>query len=124
MFKKVLIANRGEIAVRVIQACRELGLETVAIFSEPDKDGKHVQMASERWRLEGQPAKVYLDGTQILDIAKRLPDLARATQSTLQSQGNSHPIIDQIVTLIDQRCNLTIRRLAAPHGELPPTEAA
>ncbi len=71
MFKKVLIANRGEIAVRVIQACRELGLETVAIFSEPDKDGKHVQMASERWRLEGQPAKVYLDGTQILDIAKR-----------------------------------------------------
>ncbi|MBP9809659.1 acetyl-CoA carboxylase biotin carboxylase subunit [bacterium] len=71
MFKKVLIANRGEIAVRVIQACRELGLETVAIFSEPDKDGKHVQMASERWRLEGQPAKVYLDGTQILNIAKR-----------------------------------------------------
>lgn len=71
MFKKVLIANRGEIAVRVIQACRELGLETVAIFSEPDKDGKHVQMATEKWRLEGQPAKVYLDGTQILDIAKR-----------------------------------------------------
>ena len=61
---------------------------------------------------------------RILDIAKRLPDLARATQSTLQSQGNSHPIIDQIVTLIDQRCNLTIRRLTAPHGELPPTEAA
>jgi acetyl-CoA/propionyl-CoA carboxylase biotin carboxyl carrier protein len=71
MFKKVLIANRGEIAVRVIQACRELGLETVAIFSEPDKDGKHVQMATEKWRLEGQPAKVYLDGPQILDIAKR-----------------------------------------------------
>ncbi|MFA6207935.1 MAG: acetyl-CoA carboxylase biotin carboxylase subunit [Candidatus Obscuribacterales bacterium] len=71
MFKKVLIANRGEIAVRVIQACRELGLETVAIFSEPDKDGKHVQMATEKWRLEGQPAKVYLDGAQILDIAKR-----------------------------------------------------
>lgn len=71
MFKKVLIANRGEIAVRVIQACRELGLETVAIFSEPDKDGKHVQMATEKWRLEGQPAKVYLDGSQILDIAKR-----------------------------------------------------
>ncbi len=71
MFKKVLIANRGEIAVRVIQACRELGLETVAIFSEPDKDGKHVKMATEQWRLEGQPAKVYLDGSQILDIAKR-----------------------------------------------------
>ena len=48
---------------------------------------------------------------RILDIAKRLPDLARATQATFQSLGNSHAIIDQIVTLIDQRCALTIRRL-------------
>lgn len=71
MFQKVLIANRGEIAVRVIQACRELGLETVAIFSEPDKDGKHVSMATEKWRLEGQPARVYLDGAQIIEIARR-----------------------------------------------------
>ena len=51
---------------------------------------------------------------RMLDIAKRLPDLARATQATFQSQGNSHPIIDRIVTLIDQRCALTIRRLTAP----------
>jgi acetyl-CoA/propionyl-CoA carboxylase, biotin carboxylase, biotin carboxyl carrier protein len=71
MFNKVLIANRSEIAVRVIQACRELGVPTVAIFSEPDKDSKHVQMATEAWQLEGQPAKVYLDAAQILDIAKR-----------------------------------------------------
>jgi acetyl-CoA/propionyl-CoA carboxylase biotin carboxyl carrier protein len=71
MFKKVLIANRGEIAVRGIQACRELGISTVAIFSEPDKDGKHVHMADEKWQLEGQPAKVYLDAEQILSIAKR-----------------------------------------------------
>ncbi|MBS1993902.1 MAG: acetyl-CoA carboxylase biotin carboxylase subunit [Cyanobacteria bacterium SZAS LIN-3] len=71
MFNKVLIANRSEIAVRVIQACRELGIPTVAIFSEPDKDSRHVQMASETWQLEGQPAKVYLDAAQILDIAKR-----------------------------------------------------
>lgn len=61
---------------------------------------------------------------RILDIAKRLPDLARATQATFLSQDNSHPIIDRIVTLIDQRCALTIRRLTAPHGEEPPTEAA
>ncbi|MEI8158032.1 MAG: type II toxin-antitoxin system HipA family toxin [Burkholderiales bacterium] len=56
---------------------------------------------------------------RILDIAKRLPDLARATQATLQSQGNSHPIIDQIVTLIDQRCTLTIRRLTDPQLDEP-----
>ena len=61
---------------------------------------------------------------RILDIAKRLPDLARTTQATFQSQSNSHPIIDQIVALIDQRCALTIRRLTAPHGEEPPTETA
>jgi serine/threonine-protein kinase HipA len=53
---------------------------------------------------------------RILDIAKRLPNLARATQTTFQIQGNSHPIIDQIVTLIYQRCALTIARLTAPRG--------
>ena len=61
---------------------------------------------------------------RILDIAKRLPDLARATQATFQSQGNAHPIIDQIVTLIDQRCALTIGRLTAPPGTEPPTDSA
>ena len=50
---------------------------------------------------------------RILDIARRLPDLARATQTALQSLGNGHPIIDRIVTLIDQRCDLTVRRLTA-----------
>jgi serine/threonine-protein kinase HipA len=61
---------------------------------------------------------------RILDIAKRLPDLARATQATFQSDGNHHPIIDQIATLIDQRCALTIRRLTAPPGEDQPPEVA
>ena len=71
MFKKILIANRGEIAVRVIAACRELGVQTVAIFSDPDRESRHVQLADEHWRLEGQPARVYLDHAQILDIAKQ-----------------------------------------------------
>ena len=51
---------------------------------------------------------------RVLDIAKRLPGLARATQARFLSQGYSHPVIDQIVTLIDQRCALTIRRLTSP----------
>ena len=54
---------------------------------------------------------------RILDIAKRLPDLARSTQATFQRQGNHHPVIEQIVTLIDQRCALTIRRLTAFLGD-------
>jgi serine/threonine-protein kinase HipA len=61
---------------------------------------------------------------RILDIAKRLPDLARALQAMFQSAGNSHPIIDQIVALIEQRCALTNRRLTAPQGEEPPLESA
>jgi serine/threonine-protein kinase HipA len=56
---------------------------------------------------------------RILDIAKRLPVLARATQTVFQAQGNGHPLIDQIVVLIDQRCSLTLRRLTAPQEVEP-----
>lgn len=70
MFKKVLIANRGEIAVRIIQACRELDIPSVAIYSEPDQDSKHVKLATETWKLEGAPNQVYLDQEQIIKIAR------------------------------------------------------
>jgi acetyl-CoA/propionyl-CoA carboxylase biotin carboxyl carrier protein len=71
MFKKVLIANRGEIAVRVIRACQEMEIKTVAVFSEPDRPATHVRIADEAWLLEGQPGKVYLDIPQIIEVAKR-----------------------------------------------------
>lgn len=72
MFKKVLIANRGEIAVRIIRACRELGLETVAVFSEADRNALHVRYADEAYLLGPAPSREsYLRADKILDFAKK-----------------------------------------------------
>ncbi|MDI6695124.1 MAG: acetyl-CoA carboxylase biotin carboxylase subunit [Anaerolineales bacterium] len=72
MFNKVLIANRGEIAVRVIRACRELGLQTVAVYSDADRQALHVRYADEAYRLGLAPSRdSYLRADRILDIAKQ-----------------------------------------------------
>lgn len=72
MFKKILIANRGEIAVRVIRACHEMGIKAVAVYSEPDRNSLHVQMADEAYLLGPAPAlESYLNQEKIIDIAKQ-----------------------------------------------------
>ena len=70
MLKKVLIANRGEIAVRIIRACREMGIRTVAIYSEADKNALHVQLADEAICVGPAPSnKSYLNVKAILEAA-------------------------------------------------------
>lgn len=72
MIKKLLIANRGEIAVRIIRACRELGVETVAVYSEADKDSLHVQLADEAFCIGPTLSKdSYLNFTNIISVAKK-----------------------------------------------------
>lgn len=71
MIKKLLIANRGEIAVRIIRACKELGIETVAVYSEADKDALHVQLADEAYCIGPTASKdSYLNFTNIISVAK------------------------------------------------------
>ncbi|AHA07434.1 MULTISPECIES: acetyl-CoA carboxylase biotin carboxylase subunit [Bacillus] len=71
MIKKVLIANRGEIAVRIIRACKEMDIETVAIYSEADKESLHVQIADEAYCVGPTVSKEsYLNLTNIISVAK------------------------------------------------------
>jgi propionyl-CoA carboxylase alpha chain len=71
-FKKILIANRGEIAIRITRACRELGISSVAVFSDADRDSLHVFLADEAYHIGPSPSKEsYLNYRKIIEVAKQ-----------------------------------------------------
>ncbi|MBC7900659.1 MAG: acetyl/propionyl-CoA carboxylase subunit alpha, partial [Saprospiraceae bacterium] len=71
MFKKILIANRGEIACRVIRTCREMNIAAVAVYSDADRDAMYVRMADEAFHVGAAPSsESYLKWDKILEVAK------------------------------------------------------
>src|SRR6202142_683518 len=72
MFKKILVANRGEVVVRILRACRELGIESVAVYSEADRNALHVRYADEAYLLGPAPSREsYFCADKIIDIARK-----------------------------------------------------
>ncbi|MBA2693076.1 MAG: acetyl-CoA carboxylase biotin carboxylase subunit [Rubrobacter sp.] len=72
MFRKILIANRGEIAVRIIRACREMGIESVAVYSDTDRDALHTILADESYHIGATPAnESYLNIGKLIEVAER-----------------------------------------------------
>ena len=70
MFSKILIANRGEIAVRIIRACKEMGVSTVAVYSKADKNALHVALADQSYCIgEAEASESYLNENQIISTA-------------------------------------------------------
>ena len=72
IFRKLLVANRGEIAVRIIRSAREMGINTVAVYAAADRDSLHISAADEAYRLgESDLSETYLNAEKLIDIAKR-----------------------------------------------------
>src|SRR5438309_11215824 len=120
MFRKILIANRGEIALRIIRTCKRLGIKTVAIYSDPDLESKHITSSDEAYRIgSGPPAESYLNIEKIVKTAKKSEvkavhlgteflqekaNLPRACEgSGLWSEGQSTKVLANVATRLEPR---------------------
>ncbi len=120
MFRKILIANRGEIALRIIRTCRKLKVKTVAVYSDPDLESRHVVEAGEAYRIgAGEPAESYLNIPRIIEVAKKSgaeavhpgygflaenPDLARGCEEAgLIFIGPGSKVLGQVANKLESK---------------------
>src|SRR5947199_271789 len=114
MFKKIMIANRGEIALRVICACKELGIKTVAVYSEADRNSLHVRFADEAICI-GPPrsSESYLNIPAVISAAE-LPNLYQAAQTeAMNAFGNGDLYMEKF---IEQPRHIEFQVLADAYG--------
>ena len=100
MFNKILIANRGEIALRVIRACRELGVQTVAVYSEADRSALHVRQADQAFCVGPPPSREsYLRGEKILEELEQLAaeTLIPVETELVQARDTGPALVDEAV---------------------------
>ena len=103
MINKVLIANRGEIAVRIIRACREMGIETVAVYSKADETALHVQLADEAvcigpaaskdsyLNMENIISATVISGADAIHPGRKMPGLRKCAVSVILHLSDLHP---------------------------------
>ena len=113
MFNRLLIANRGEIAVRIIRACQELGIETVAVYSEADKDSLHVQLADYAYCIgPAEAALSYMNKEAIVTAAQQCnADAIHPGYGFLSENADfAQMVTDADITFIGP-CTATIRAI-------------
>ena len=132
MFKRVLVANRGEIAVRVIRALRALSVSSVAVYSKEDRDALHTRLADERVCIgEGAARNSYLNMDTILTVAKNTgcdaihPGYGFLSENAHFAKKCEENGITFIGPTAEEECGSaikkrTLRKISSPHKESPP----
>ncbi|MEM2104967.1 MAG: acetyl-CoA carboxylase biotin carboxylase subunit [Candidatus Bathyarchaeia archaeon] len=140
MFNKILVANRGEIAVRVIRACRELGAKAVAVYSEADADSLHVQYADESYCVgPADPSVSYLKINQIIEVAKKskceavhpgygflsqIPSFVKACEENdIEFIGPSSDVLKKMGSKVEARRTAVKAGVSAIPGSIEPARS-
>lgn len=139
MFNTVLVANRGEIAIRVMRACRELGIKSIAVYSEADREALHVDYADESYCIgPPQPTKSYLDINKIIKVAKtsgseaihpgygflaQIPAFAEACETNgIEFIGPSSKVLQTMGDKVRARKTMTDANVPVIPGSMSPVE--